>query len=64
MKEEDYYINENGKVVFTEKYHLRRSFCCGAGCVSCSYEPKHTKGVTNVAIRERGGSEDSSTETS
>jgi hypothetical protein len=64
MKEEDYYINENGKVVFTKEYHLRRSFCCGSGCLHCPYEPKHTKGVTNVAIRERGRSEDNTTNTS
>jgi hypothetical protein len=64
MKEEDYYINENGKVVFKEEYHLRRSFCCGSGCLHCPYQPKHTRGVKNVAIRERGRPEDSSTETS
>jgi hypothetical protein len=64
MTNNDYYINENGMRVFTEEYHLRRGWCCGSGCVSCPYEPKHTRGVKNVAIRERGRSEDSSTETS
>jgi hypothetical protein len=64
MKEEEYYINENGKVVFTEEYHLRRSFCCGSGCLHCPYEPKYERGSKNVAIRERGRPEDSSTETS
>lgn len=64
MKTEDYYINDHGKTVFTETYHLRRGFCCSSGCKHCPFEPKHTKGVTNVAIRERGGSENSSTETS
>ena len=63
MKEEDYHINENGKVVFSREYHLRRSFCCGSGCVNCPYEPKHQRGNKNVAIRERGGSEISSTKT-
>jgi hypothetical protein len=63
MKEEDYHINENGKVVFSRGYHLRRSFCCGSGCVNCPYEPKHTKGVIDVEIRERDRSEDSSTQT-
>lgn len=60
----DYYLNENGKVVFTEEYHLRRGRCCGSGCLHCPFEPKHIRGNENVAIRERGGSEDSSTETS
>jgi hypothetical protein len=54
MKEEDYYINENGKVVFTEEYHLRRSFCCGSGCLHCPYEPKHTKGATNIQTKSSG----------
>ena len=63
MKTEDYYINDHGKRVFTETYHLRRGFCCSSGCKHCPYEPKHTKGATNVAIRERDRSENSSTET-
>lgn len=36
----DYYI-ENGKWVFTEKYHLDRGFCCKPnqekGCRHCPY---------------------------
>jgi hypothetical protein len=34
---EDYYI-ENGLVVFTERYHLKRGFCCGSGCRHCPYD--------------------------
>ena len=64
MKEEDYYINDHGKKVFTESYHLRRGFCCGSGCKHCVFEPKHERGNKNVAIRERGRPEGSSTETS
>jgi hypothetical protein len=48
MKEEDYYINENGKVVFTEKYHLRRGWCCSSKCLNCPFEPQWTKGSTQV----------------
>jgi len=36
-KNEDYYINENGYRVFTEKYHLKRGFCCKNGCKHCPY---------------------------
>ena len=64
MNNVDYYINEQGKKVFTREYHLRRGQCCGSGCLWCPYEPKHQRGITNVAIRERGRPEDSSTETS
>ncbi len=33
----DYYINEQGKFVFTKWYHLRKGFCCGNGCFHCPY---------------------------
>ena len=32
-----YYLNENGFVVLTEKYHLARGYCCGNGCLHCPY---------------------------
>jgi hypothetical protein len=34
---EDYYINASGYKVFTEKYHLKRGFCCKNGCKHCPY---------------------------
>jgi hypothetical protein len=34
---EDYYITEEGFVVFTEKYHLKRGYCCQSGCKYCPY---------------------------
>lgn len=34
----DYDINQDGKVVFTRWYHLRRGICCGSGCTNCPYE--------------------------
>jgi len=39
----DFYM-ENGYVVFTAAYHLKRGVCCGSGCRHCPYDPKHTKG--------------------
>ena len=33
---EDYYL-ENGLVVFTAAYHLKRGYCCGSGCRHCPY---------------------------
>jgi hypothetical protein len=33
---EDYYF-ENGLMVFTEAYHLKRGSCCGSGCRHCPY---------------------------
>lgn len=34
--EPDYYL-ENGNVVFTAAYHLKRGACCGSGCRHCPY---------------------------
>lgn len=32
----DYYV-EDGKVVFTAHYLLKRGFCCNKGCRHCPY---------------------------
>lgn len=40
IEKEDYYINENGLLVFTEKYLLHRGTCCGNGCRHCPYDYK------------------------
>jgi hypothetical protein len=34
----DYYFNEQGYIVLTEKYHLERGYCCGNGCIHCPYK--------------------------
>lgn len=33
----DYYLNENGLMVFTAQYHIRRGYCCKNGCKHCPY---------------------------
>lgn len=55
----DYYINENGLVVLTEKYHLERGYCCGNGCIHCPYlyenvpEPKKSGLVKTNIIKDK-----------
>lgn len=39
---------ENGLLVYTAAYHLKRGFCCGSGCRHCPYEPRHVEGSTEV----------------
>lgn len=45
----DYYLNEQGYIVFTVAYHLKRGFCCGNGCTHCPFdylnvpEPRRTE---------------------
>lgn len=34
---EDFYMSAEGYVVFTEKYHLKRGYCCKSGCRHCPY---------------------------
>jgi hypothetical protein len=35
---EDYYFSEEGYIVFTEKYHLKRGYCCQSGCRHCPWK--------------------------
>ena len=34
----DFYFNEEGLMVLTEKYHLEKGYCCGNGCKHCPYD--------------------------
>ena len=33
----DFYLNKDGYIVLTEKYHLEKGYCCGMGCLHCPY---------------------------
>jgi len=35
---EDFYFDENGLMVFTALYLLKRGYCCGNGCRHCPYK--------------------------
>lgn len=55
----DFYYNEQGFVVLTELYHLKKGFCCGNGCTHCPYqfeavpEPKRTYLLNEKACQEK-----------
>jgi len=34
----DFYFNEQGLMVLTEKYHRDRGYCCGNGCRHCPFD--------------------------
>lgn len=34
----DYYLLEDGRMVFTEEYHLKRGYCCKTNCLHCPYD--------------------------
>jgi len=44
LSEDDYYM-EDGLLVFTAAYHLKRGNCCGSGCRHCPYEHRNVPGV-------------------
>ena len=42
IEKDDFYM-ENGFFVFTEKYHLKRGYCCGNKCRHCPYEYENVR---------------------
>ncbi|MBK8847713.1 MAG: hypothetical protein IPO27_14685 [Bacteroidetes bacterium] len=40
FEKDDYYLTPEGYVVFTEKYHLKRGYCCQSNCRHCPYKKK------------------------
>ena len=40
---EDFYHSEKGYIVFTEKYHLKRGYCCKNVCKHCPYGFNNSK---------------------
>jgi hypothetical protein len=34
----DFYYNEQGYMVMTTTYHLKRGYCCGNGCKHCPFD--------------------------
>lgn len=33
----DYYFNDDGNLVFTKEYHLKRGYCCKNQCLNCPW---------------------------
>ncbi|WP_308463769.1 DUF5522 domain-containing protein [Chitinophaga nivalis] len=55
----DFYYNEEGLMVLTEKFHLDRGYCCGNGCKHCpfNYEkvPEPKRSALLAGRKEREG---------
>lgn len=39
----DYTLTENGLVIFTAEYLLKKGKCCESGCLNCPYGFNHLK---------------------
>ena len=37
LDKDDYYYAKEGYIIFTEKYHLKRGYCCQNSCKHCPY---------------------------
>ncbi len=37
LDKDEYYYSDEGYIVFTEKYLLKRGYCCQNGCKHCPY---------------------------
>jgi len=54
-----YYLNEDGLIVFTEKYLREKGYCCGNGCKHCPYqyenvpEPKKSELIKSIGKSEK-----------
>ena len=40
LKKDEYYHTKEGYIVFTEKFHLKRGYCCQNNCKHCPYTNK------------------------
>jgi hypothetical protein len=49
----DFYYNEEGLLVLTEKYHLERGTCCGNGCKHCPYDYEKVDEPRRTELRNR-----------
>ena len=39
----DYYLDKDGKAIFTEYFLLKMGQCCNHGCKHCPYKKKNKK---------------------
>jgi hypothetical protein len=48
----DFYYNDDGFMVLTEKYLLDRGYCCGNGCRHCPYQYERVPEPRRSQLRE------------
>ncbi len=44
--------------MLSRQFLIQRGYCCGHGCLMCPYEPKHTKGNTNLMSDSYGAAKE------
>ncbi len=43
IEDEDFYYDDEGRLVFTAAYHLKRGYCCENGCRHCPYQDERVE---------------------
>tara|TARA_Y100000589_G_C26709349_1_gene449063 strand:+ start:243 stop:413 length:171 start_codon:yes stop_codon:yes gene_type:complete len=43
LEKGDYYYSKEGYIIYTERYHLKRGFCCHNNCKHCPYKKEIKK---------------------
>lgn len=43
LEKDEFYYSKEGYIIFTEKYHLKRGYCCKNNCKHCPYDKKEKK---------------------
>ena len=49
----DFYINKDGYIVLTEKYHLEKGVCCSMGCLHCPYQYQNVEEPRRSSLLEQ-----------
>ena len=58
----DFYYNEQGLMVLTEKYHLEKGYCCGNGCRHCPYDYENVPEPKRSTLVQQRNEKDPNTE--
>lgn len=49
---EDYICLPDGRIAFSEAYHLKRGYCCGSGCRYCPFDYEKVREPLRSILRE------------
>jgi hypothetical protein len=57
----DFYFDKSGLMVFTEKYHLQRGYCCGNGCRHCPFNYENVADLKKKELLKKNNSPEKET---
>jgi len=43
LEKDEYYYSTEGYIIYTEKFHLKRGFCCNSNCKHCPFKKLNKK---------------------